>query len=80
MKSFKIKKALILLLLFFAFGLFSQTVIPPNELDAKYTPNASSMFNNLVKKQGEYFKDEVEIKTIIKFYPTTLIRQKIHFF
>ena len=57
-----------------------QTVLPKNELDDKYTPNASSMFNNLVKKAyDENAYVEIEFKNVARFCPTMLIREKVFF-
>jgi hypothetical protein len=58
----------------------AQTDLPKNELDTKYTPNASSMFNNLVKKSyDENSYTEIEFKDMVNYSPTMLVREKIFF-
>jgi hypothetical protein len=49
------------------------------DYDKKYTPNESSIFNNLLKKNENRYSSEIEIKNSIKFYPTMAIREKIFF-
>ncbi len=69
----------LLLVIHCSFG-SAQITLPKNELDDKYTPNASSMFNNLVKKaydENSYI--EIEFKNVAKFCPTLLTRQKVFF-
>lgn len=53
---------------------------PKNELDNKYTPNASSIFNTM-KKSGDGISPsnvDITFKQGIKFYPFTLFRQKVY--
>lgn len=76
----RIQKISLLLFLSFISVCTGQTELPKNELDNKYTPNASSMFNNLVKKsydQNSY--TEVEFKNAVKYFPIALARQKVFF-
>lgn len=52
-----------------------------NELDKKYTPPQSSLFNNLnIKNNQSSSGSDVLIKNVIKFCPTLLFRQKFVFF
>lgn len=52
-----------------------------NELDKKYTPPQSSLFNNLnIKNNQSSSGSDVLIKNAIKFCPTLLFRQKVGFF
>ena len=69
------------LLLFYCTHFFAQNELPKNDLDSKYTPNPSSIFNNLVKKSyDENSYTEIEFKQLVKFCPTMLARQKVCFF
>lgn len=67
------------ILLFFAFNsAFSQE----NELDKKYTPPTSSIFNNLSKKNttsSSYSSSEITAKNSAGFIMTALFRQKVVF-
>ena len=71
------------LLLFCMFlNLRSQTVTD-NELDKKYTPNSTSIFNKFTKKSnGTYSSSspEVTFSNCIKFNPLLFLRQKIGIF
>jgi hypothetical protein len=63
-----------------SFFVEAQTSLPKNDLDDKYTPNASSMFNNLVKKAyDENSYVEIEFKNAVKFWPIMLAREKAFF-
>lgn len=71
---------LIFILIFCYTALSSQTQLPPNELDNKYTPNGSSIFNNAVKKSYDKNSyDEIEFIQVVKYCPTMLARQKVCF-
>lgn len=60
---------------------FAQTPENANELDKKYTPNTASIFNGAGKKPSEsYGGNETEIKNVIKFSPTLLLRQRAMLF
>ena len=57
-----------------------QPEAPKNELDAKYTPNASSIFNTM-KKSGDGISPsnvDISFKQAVKFYPFTFFRQKVY--
>lgn len=62
-------------------GLYSQDkqVVTDNEQDKKYTPNASSIFNNL-NKAKESGSSSTTIKNLVKFCPTMILRQKVMFY
>jgi hypothetical protein len=48
--------------------------VKDHEMDRRYTPNANSIFNNLLRKPNE--KVAADFKNSIKICPTMLIRQK----
>jgi len=50
-----------------------------DELDIKYTPSKSSIFNNLNKKNISSASDEVDLNYIVKFNVTSLFRRKVMF-
>ncbi len=58
---------------------YAQSSITESELDKKYTPNESSVFNNLrAKNNGPADRvTEVTFRNNIKFCPTILLRQKL---
>ncbi len=57
---------------------YAQETENANELDKKYSPNSASIFNNTQKKSGENFQTtETDVKNVIKFSPTLLLRQRV---
>jgi hypothetical protein len=52
-----------------------------NELDSKYTPNSSSVFNNSVRKNNDpNGSADISFHQALKFSPTLLARQKVALF
>ena len=72
---------LVLICLIFQVSIsFGQAVIIDNEMDKKYTPNQSSLFNNLIKKSNDNSSSsttEITFSNTIRFTPTMLFRQKV---
>lgn len=83
----KIKFIITLGILFVHITTLAQNKLPEqnNELDKKYTPPQSSIFNNLGPKNNSSsspssnYDDEVTIKNAIKFVSTAIFRQKLIF-
>jgi hypothetical protein len=77
-----IRSRVFICFIFLSFFLNAQVINErDNELDKKYTPPQSSLFNNLnVKNNHSSSGNEVEIQNAIKFCPTLLLRQKVVFF
>jgi hypothetical protein len=58
---------------------------PNIKFDKKYTPNQNSIFNLSGKKNksnssGDYSREDITVKQIIKFCPTALFRSKVLFY
>jgi hypothetical protein len=74
-------RSILTVLYFLMFSDFAGYIIAQNntELDLKYTPNSTSIFNNLKKKNISDKLSSSGISSCVKFYPTMLFRQKVMF-
>jgi hypothetical protein len=76
----KIKTGTTCIFVFITSFLFSQ-YDQDRDPDKKYTPNKNSIFNNLLTKNTEPGSSgTTEIRNVIKFCPTLLLRQKVALF
>ncbi|MBA3681282.1 MAG: hypothetical protein H0W73_08985 [Bacteroidetes bacterium] len=83
MKKVNPTRYILFIIAAFSFSaLYSQVIVndKDNEYDKKYTPNESSIFNNLNKNNPQVSSSSpVEIKNAIKFSPTSILRLKASF-
>jgi hypothetical protein len=71
----KYKHVLAIATVLAALPMHSQVTEP--ELDKKYTPNESSIFNTLLKRNESSSSPEITFYNSLRFCPTMLIRQRI---